>query len=242
MCCHPDNCSLADQPVEAVLFDLDDTIYPQAAWLAGAWYAVAEEGKGFGIPQRAFHGALCDAAAQGTDKGRIIDAALERIGVRDAPVAPLVAAFRRFEAPRLYAYPGGYDALRFLARRVRVGLVTDGDPVVQRSKIASLRLQSVFNVVVFSDELGRERRKPHPAPLIRAAEHLRVAPTRCVYVGDRPQKDVAAARAARMRSIRVRTGEYRWAPDLPRAWRTAPDLPRAVERLVPLLQGVAVST
>jgi hypothetical protein len=105
--------------------------------------------------------------------------------------------------------------------------------------LRSLRLQKAFDAVVFSDELGRGRRKPHPAPLVRAARLLRVDPARCVYIGDRPEKDVAAALAARMRSVRVRTGEYARAPDLPRAWMTVRDVPSAASRLADLIDRPA---
>lgn len=238
MFCPQANYSSAEAPVEAILFDLDDTLFPQSRWLEGAWDAVAEAGSCFGISKHRFHQALTTIASEGSDRGRIIDRALEKIGRSDAPVLPLVNAFRRFE-PRcpLLPYSGVREVLAFLSSRVPIGLVTDGDPDIQRSKLRALRLQHEFDVVVLSDELGRSRRKPHPAPLLRAAMILNVDRTRCIYVGDRPDKDVAAARAARMRAVRVRTGEYAWAPDIPMPWLAARHVPGAVDRLWPLLSG-----
>jgi putative hydrolase of the HAD superfamily len=150
-------------------------------------------------------------------------------------VRPLVDALRDFEPAELVLYPRARDALKSLAFAVPVALVTDGDPKIQRAKLRALRLGGIFDAVVISDEIGRLLRKPHPASLIHAARRLRVEPTSCVYIGDRPAKDVAAARAARMRAIRVRTGEYRWSPDVPVPWATARDLSSAVDRIRPLL-------
>lgn len=239
MCCPTDASSSAEREVGAVLLDLDDTLFPQADWLSGAWDAVAKAAGTSGVDTRALRRALDAVASQGSDRGRIIDRALAMVGAKCVDVSPLVDAFRGFEAPVLHAYAGVREALRFLGSRVPVGLVTDGDPGVQRSKLRALSMQNVFDAVVFSDELGRDRRKPHPAPLIRCARLLRVDPTRCVYVGDRPDKDVAAAQAARMRAVRVRTGEYVGVPDFPYPWLTARDVPSAVDRIVPFVRGVS---
>jgi len=49
--------------------------------------------------------------------------------------------------------------------------------------------------------------KPHPAPLLAAAEMLRLPPADCVYVGD-DLRDIQAARAAGMRSVAVQYGYH----------------------------------
>ena len=231
----PDDCWSAERPVEAVIFDLDDTIYPQAEWLAGAWCAVAEAAVTYGVDPGRLRRSLHAVAEEGSDRGRVIDRALESLGAGRAPVRPLVAVFRRYRAARLWPFPGAAESLRFLSSRVTIGLVTDGDPDIQRSKLRALRLDHAFDVVVLSDELGVSRRKPHPAPLIQAAATLGVDRAACVYIGDRPAKDVAAAQAARMRSVRVRTGEYMSWPDTPRPWLTARDVPHAVSQIAALL-------
>ncbi|MBS2540236.1 HAD-IA family hydrolase, partial [Catenulispora sp. NF23] len=66
--------------VEAVLCDLDDTLYPQAAWLEGAWRAVAAAGARRGIDEAAFLDALRAEAALGSARGGIIDRALAAVG------------------------------------------------------------------------------------------------------------------------------------------------------------------
>jgi FMN phosphatase YigB (HAD superfamily) len=82
--------------------------------------------------------------------------------------------------------------------------------------------------------MGRRHRKPSPVPLLAALVGLGVDPRDAVYVGDRPDKDVAAAAATGMRAIRVRTGEYADRPDDPQPWATAPDAVAAVTGLLQL--------
>ena len=221
--------------IEAVLFDLDDTLFDQRQWLEGAWLAVSAAAATYPVDTTALHRALREVAAEGSDQGRIIDRALARVGFPGVPVAPLVDAFRSHRPQRLQPYPGVVEALDELARRVHVGLVTDGDPAIQRSKLIALGLDAAFDVTVFSDELGRDRRKPHPAPFRRALDLLGLRPGRVVHVGDRPGKDTAGATAAGMRAVRVRTGEYRDVPDDPAPWATASDLAAAVALLEPQL-------
>jgi putative hydrolase of the HAD superfamily len=215
-------------PIRGALFDLDDTLFEQAEWLSGAWVAVGEAASAYGADPGEMTKALTALSAQGSDRGHIIDQALQEIGAFYCPVGPLLAAFRRFSAPHLEPYPRTAELLSALRARVPIGLVTDGDPVVQRSKLASLGLSSAFDVCVFSDELGRAHRKPDPLPFRVALRELGLAPSGVVVVGDRPSKDIAGAVAAGMRAVRVLTGEYRAMPDHPRTWATVPDVAAAV--------------
>ena len=213
--------------IAAVLFDLDDTLYEQRDWLAPAWSAVATAAEPYGVDGDALEAALLAVAAGGSDRGRIIDRALARVGAADTPLEPLLAAFRASTPPRLAPYPGVHDALERLRSELPIGLVTDGDVAIQRAKLRALALEDAFDVVVFSDELGRERRKPHPAPFNVALAALGERARDVVHVGDRPEKDVRGADAAGLRAIRVRTGEYAGLPDDPVPWCTARDVPAA---------------
>jgi FMN phosphatase YigB (HAD superfamily) len=228
-------------PVRAVCFDLDDTLYPQASWLAGAWRAVADLGarashaSGSEIDPDRLLAELEAIAAFGTDSGQIIDRALYRLGASHLPVEPLVAAFRAHAPARLEPYPGVPAALDVLHARVPLGLVSDGDPAIQAAKLGALGLAPTFSVIVWSDDHGRAHRKPDPLPFQLAAQGLDVDPATVVYVGDRPAKDVAGAAGAGMRSMRVRTGEWVDAPDDDRALGSFDSVLDAIEELHRLL-------
>jgi putative hydrolase of the HAD superfamily len=181
--------------VRAVTVDLDDTLYPQSAYLTAAWSHLAEEGARLGLPSQDLLSALAEISGQGSDRGTIIDRALLLIGV--APerlrlfVPPLVEAFAGFAPTRLACYPGVEDALRLLRSRVPLACITDGSPRGQRAKIAALGLGDAFDALVVSDELGgRHLRKPHPAPFRAALGRLGVGAAGAVHVGDRPRMDV----------------------------------------------------
>lgn len=68
--------------------------------------------------------------------------------------------------------------------------------------------------VVSGDTL--EERKPHPAPMLYAAELAGISPSEMIYVGD-ARRDIEAGRAAGMITVAVGYG-YIEADDDPRLW------------------------
>jgi FMN phosphatase YigB (HAD superfamily) len=215
----------------AVTVDLDDTLYPQQAYLSGAWAAVADAAVSadLSLDRAVLLDALHSQAALGSDRGGIIDAGLAAAGGDQALIPLLVAAFRGYRPPALAPYPGVAEALAALRGLVPVVCITDGDPAVQRAKLAAGGLQ--FDGVVLSDEMGRAFRKPHPAPFLRALELVGSPPHRVVHVGDRPGKDVSGAVAVGMAAIRVRTGEYANEADVVAPWAEFPTAASALRFL-----------
>jgi HAD superfamily hydrolase (TIGR01549 family) len=237
----PDAATLA---VTAVTVDLDDTLYPQASFLAAAWERLGAVAAEHGLPAAEVQAALAEVAAEGSDRGTIIDRALLQVGV--APerlrlvVPPLVDAFTSFTPDRLDCYPGVLPALLRLRSRVPIACITDGTPAVQRAKLAALGLGDVFDAVVISDALGgRHLRKPHPAPFHAALARLGCGVEGTVHVGDRPSKDVDGTRRVGMRCVRVLTGEYAGEPSGHAAgaepWLTVTDFAAAAAAIEPLL-------
>jgi putative hydrolase of the HAD superfamily len=222
--------------VRGVTVDLDDTLFPQSEWLAGAWAAVADRATALGLDGPALHDALLRTCAEGSDRGRIIDRALEDVGVAPADcVGELVGAFAAHRPVRLRLFPEVADALLALGSRVPVVCVTDGDPGIQHGKIDALGLRPLLAGVVVSDQLGgRALRKPNPAPFRRALELVGQPAAHVVHVGDRPGKDVAGAAGVGMRCVRVLTGEYAGTADDAACppWRTVASFTEAARGLL----------
>jgi putative hydrolase of the HAD superfamily len=234
-------------PVGAVTVDLDDTLYPQASFLAAAWHRLGEVAAEHGLPATEVEAALAEVAAEGSDRGTIVDRALLLVGVVPERlrlvVPPLVEAFTTFAPDRLDCYPGVVTALAGLRSRVPLACITDGTPAVQRAKLTALGLTDAFDAVVISDALGgRHLRKPHPAPFHAALARLGCGADGTVHVGDRPGKDVEGTRRVGMRCVRVLTGEYAGEPagsgsgvSGAEPWLTVADFAAAVAALEPLL-------
>lgn len=93
-------------------------------------------------------------------------------------------------------FPDAREVVLELHRRgYRLGLVSNTTSSVESLAVLdSLNVQTCFSVVLLSAVTGK--RKPDPAMLLKAAAQLELEPRQCAYVGDRPSRDVAAARGA----------------------------------------------
>ncbi|MBI5543559.1 MAG: HAD-IA family hydrolase [Deltaproteobacteria bacterium] len=193
-----------------VLFDLDDTLYPEADFVRSGFDAVSRElARRFGIASAKAREALDQSLAR-HGRGRTFDLALEQLGLDNTPglVSELVRVYRG-HCPAIALYPDASRALdRLSARGVRLGLVTDGDPQVQRSKARTLGLERWLTALVFTWDAGPEHQKPHPSGYERALVALGVAAEGAVYVGDNPAKDFRGARGLGLRTVRVRRGAH----------------------------------
>jgi phosphoglycolate phosphatase len=96
----------------------------------------------------------------------------------------------------------------------RWGIVTNKPEYLARQVLPKLGWDARSAILVGGDSLPE--RKPHPLPLLHAANVLGVGIEACVYVGD-DARDIEAARAAGMRSIVALWG-YRLPGDNPAAW------------------------
>lgn len=95
---------------------------------------------------------------------------------------------------RSLLYPGVREGLDFLqSAGYRLGCVTNKAAQFTLPLLGDLGVRERFQVIVCGDDLPEK--KPHPMPLLFAAERLGVAPERSLMVGD-SRSDVKAARAA----------------------------------------------
>jgi FMN phosphatase YigB (HAD superfamily) len=93
--------------------------------------------------------------------------------------------------------PGRHDLLEWLAGRYRLGLVSNFDysPTVWRI-LQDGAILDRFDVLIVSDAVGW--RKPSPRIFEMAFARLGVGAPECLFVGDRPDIDVAGAKAVGM--------------------------------------------
>ena len=71
-------------------------------------------------------------------------------------------------------------------------------------ELEALGIRDYFDARMTAGDAGRI--KPHPEPFLTLLERLGVKAENAVFVGDRPQDDVAGAQAAGMRGVWVRRG------------------------------------
>lgn len=190
--------------LQAVVFDLDDTLYPERQYVYSGFRAVAIWAEAhLGVSQDVALKALWQLFCEGT-RGNTFDQWLSSLGVAPQVWVPHMVKVYREHQPRIEPFQDTLDLLPRLRQLYRLGLVTDGRVHVQQGKLEALRLVSYFDVIVFSDALGEEARKPSTRPFEAVLERLGLTGPEAVYVGDNPLKDFFGARAVGMWTVRVR--------------------------------------
>jgi putative hydrolase of the HAD superfamily len=207
--------------VRAVIFDLDDTLYPERMYALGGLAAAADAlGDRLGDPAQIYRrlAQLFDSA----QRSRVFEAFLDERTVQDRDdVRQVMLRAYRGHTPRLSLFPDADAALARMRSAHRLGVITDGRAEVQWAKINALGLRARVDEIIVTAELGEGFSKPHARPFEHMADRLTVEPARCAYVGDNPSKDFIAPRALGWKTILVRReqGLYR---DVPVAAAGAP--------------------
>lgn len=186
----------------AVIFDLDDTLYPLDRFVESGFEAVAGYlERAWGVPRRAARAALLAAFRNG-ERGRELQRCLASFALPHSLVPALVDVIRAHR-PSLRLPRVSRDTLVALRRRWRLGVVTNGLPEVQARKVAALGLSPLVDTIVYAHAVGARAGKPEAAPFLEAAVRLDVSPARSVFVGDDPLADIWGAAQAGMQSIQM---------------------------------------
>jgi len=196
----------------AVLFDLDGTLADTAPDLGAALNRLRADQGLEPVPLERLR-PFASAGARG-----LVHAGL---GVKpgdedyEALRTAFLEAYRENTCVDTRLFPGVPELLAELeGRDIPWGIVTNKATRFTDRIVETLGLSPAC--VVCGDTT--EHLKPHPAPLLHAAEQLRLPTGACLYLGD-DLRDVQAALAAGMRAIAVGWGYHHPENGGPRSWK-----------------------
>lgn len=182
--------------IEAVLFDLDGTLVDTAPDMGAALNNLLIEESLAPIP--------LDIIRPYVSQGGLV---LTRLGfsehVDESEIEPLrlryLDHYRAIVADNSVLFDCFEKVLASLEDQgVPWGIVTNKPQWLTTPLLEHMALNQRAAVVICGDTL--EKRKPHPLPLIVAAETIGIACENCVYIGD-DKRDVDAGRAANMKTL-----------------------------------------
>jgi 2-phosphoglycolate phosphatase len=214
-----------------VLFDLDGTLADTAPDLVAAVNKMRVD-RGLDMVPLDTLRPLASAGARGLIGGAF------GIGPEDHGYASMREEFlANYEADlciETTLFPGIGELLDVLdARNVRWGIVTNKVGRLTMPLVEQLGLASRAACVVSGDTTPHA--KPHPAPLLHAAESLAMRPERIVYIGD-DLRDVQAGFAAGMITVAAAYGYC--GTDLPPAMWHAQHIVDSPQQLQQLLHDL----
>jgi len=204
---------MTPRPPQALLFDLDDTLWPIGPVIAAAetgWHAwLAERAPAvtskYSVEAlRALRLALLEKQPELTaDLYRLRRVALEAVFAETGEDASHIdGAMQHFNVLRnaVTLFDDVAPVLAELGGMLRLGVITNGN-----ADLEVIGLHHHFEVALASARFGRA--KPDPSIFLAACEAMGVAPADAVYVGDDLRLDVRGAQSVGMRAVWMnRTG------------------------------------
>ncbi len=211
--------------IKAVLFDLDGTLVDTAPDLGHALNL-----------QRARHGLppLADEVIrpQASHGARGLLGLGFDLHPEDSRFGPMRDEFLQLYADNICLhsrpFPGIPELLDALERRgLAWGVVTNKPARFTEPLMSVLDLAERATCIVSGDTCPQP--KPHPAPMLAAAELCGATPGECLYLGD-AERDIQAARAACMPAL-VAVWGYLGAADEPHTWGAHAQIRHPLETL-----------
>lgn len=191
--------------MKAILFDLDNTLYPEIDFVKSGFRKVAQYiASRYNFIAETIFRKMLDIMEQ-NGRGRIFDILLQELNVFSLEKVQLLIYLYRSHIPNIKLYEYVLVTLEELKNRsIKIGILTDGIASVQRNKVISLGLEKYFDVIIYTDQLGKEFWKPSVIPFRVALELLDIKPQEAGYVGDDISKDFFAPNLIGMLSIQVK--------------------------------------
>jgi len=186
-----------------LVFDLDDTLYPERMFAASGFRAAAAWAeRELGLA------GLYEPMLRLLEEGRLSDLfhivlAEHAPGHRPEHLDAFIRVYRSHE-PDIALFPDAISALDYFGASGPFGLITDGLPEVQAAKVRALGLDPRFRRIIYTYALGgRAFAKPNPKAFEMMQEGLGEPGDRFVYVGDNPAKDFVAPNALGWITVQV---------------------------------------
>jgi len=211
--------------IQAVLFDLDDTLFDHQGCSREALAIVQDahdvlRAMPFDALQRA-HAALLEELHGEVMLGRVSvdDARVERFRrllqaagarVSSSIAGELAVTYRETYRARRRAVQGAAELMAAVKRHARIAIVSNNIRDEQEEKLQVCGLEAFVDALVVSEEA--QVSKPDPGIFRIALDLLRVEPLQAVMIGDSWAADVVGARAAGIPAIWFNPGRAA-APD-----------------------------
>jgi len=192
--------------IKGIVFDLDDTLYPQKAFKRSGFRVVARWlQEHYGLSEILIVSELESIMRhKGASYPYMFNDLAERLNLDNSIVSQMVQIFIGHE-PVIRCYPGIHPMLKRLRAKFKIGLLTDGRLDVQQRKIRALKLETEFDEILCSDTLGLD--KPANELFEWFERKFEMPGQSLMYVGDNPEKDFYGAYLRSWTTVCVMTRE-----------------------------------
>ena len=191
--------------IEAVIFDMDDTLFAELDYCQSGFKAVAKHlsEKFDNLISDEIFSAFWKIFSAGNHK-TVFNEGLKKLGIEyDLDfIENLVQTYRNHQ-PDIVLPDDSREILESLQNKYKLALITDGFMPGQQLKVQALGIEKYFRYIVYTEQLGREHWKPSPLPYKKVVEHLHVKSENCACVADNLTKDFISPNMMNMNTIRI---------------------------------------
>ena len=223
--------------IKAVIFDLDDTLYPEMDYVRSGFSVIARLiARKYDLDSDDCYEGLMQTMQRGIS-GKNFNIFLEekKLDYSEGTIVELVREYRN-HIPDISLPDETVKTLVSLKDAgIALGLLTDGYLEAQQHKVESLALERHFHAIVYTDAIGRKHWKPSTKPFLDIVSMLEVESSSCVYIADNPDKDFRGARECGMLGVQTLQWVQRDADAVPEPYR-----PNMIIRDITLIPGLFV--
>ena len=191
--------------IQAVFFDMDDTIYDTSGFAAIARRAAVKAmvHNGLQCSEEEGYEQLMDIIKEkGSNYGRHFNILVEQINGKEDPLIIVngIITYHNTKFAMLKLEPESFSILLYLkSQGYKVGLITNGKQLKQWEKLVRLGVYPFFDDVVTSESVGVE--KPDPEIFNIAIERLNVTAGTSLMIGNNFDVDIVGACNAGMQAM-----------------------------------------
>jgi len=197
--------------LKAILFDIDDTLFDRNGAQREVVHLMVQEFRDIftGIGEETIAQAFLESdriSTQEFNAGSSVDETrtlrgrvfLKLLGLSENLAEKIMEMYVKSYPIVNAPVRGAKSVTSQLAKKFRLGIVSNGSPDTQYQKLEILDIKHLFGCILLSEEIGI--RKPDPRIFWKAAALLDKKPGECLYIGDSYDSDIVGAKRAEMQA------------------------------------------
>ena len=196
--------------VKVIVFDLDDTLYPEIEFVQSGFAAVSEYF--FNLYPKHSKESLYAMMLQELEengRGKVFDVVLEYLGCKSKKMIRETLSIYRLHTPTLTLPQESLEILEYYSsQNIPLYIVTDGNKIVQNNKIQALDVAPFIKTSFITHRYGKIHAKPSPYCFVKIAEKEGVKYEDIVYIADNINKDFVGIKKLGFRTIRIKQGMF----------------------------------
>ena len=190
-----------------LIFDLDDTLYPESTYVDSGFDAVAVWlYNRFGWDKLQSKSVMTDVLRK-NGRGAVFNYLIWSHGVKTKQLVKECVNVYRHHTPVIELYPEAKELINCLSKSPY--LVTDGHKIVQDNKIKALNIMAYFKKIFITHRYGIKNAKPSLYCFNRIRILEKSSWDNLIYIADNPEKDFVNLNSVGAKTIRVLTGQHK---------------------------------